>query len=660
MYLYIDFPRPSHPTLTLAGVPERVIVAHTLEEVRPALRAVEAAAAAGYYAVGYVSYEASPAFDPALHVHDDPRLPLVWFGLLPPSAPGTSLPEGAGLSGSMTEAPHSLTHPFELGQWEAMTSRADYDHAIARVHAAIARGDTYQANYTVRLHTTFAGDDVAFFRRLRAAQQPSYNAYLNLGRYRILTVSPELFIHWRDGQLTTKPMKGTVRRGYTTTEDGVLADWLATSEKNRAENVMIVDLLRNDLSRVAELGSVRVPRLFEIETYPTVFQMTSTVTAIPRPDLTLEELFTAMFPCGSVTGAPKISTMRLLNELEPTTREVYCGAIGVLCPDGEALFNVAIRTVWLDMEAGTAEYGVGGGITWDSVAAAEYDEALAKAAVLGVSPLDFELLETLRLENGEYFLLERHLSRLAESAAYFGYGWDEGAVREALEAERGKWNAGRRTQDAGTTTSPPDSLSVATRMCDAQERGSTDKASVAWRVRLLLAKNGSIRVESTPIDTPFSPSWEGTGGWDAVPRPKGSGEPDTEVAVSAFRFPLSVSLHHKPIFHQNRFLYHKTTHRTVYEEARAAHPDAWDVLLWNEAGELMEFTIGNVVVEVDGHRYTPPRPAGLLAGTFRAELLEHGEIEERVLRVEELERATRLWMINSVRGWVEVQLMVDS
>jgi para-aminobenzoate synthetase/4-amino-4-deoxychorismate lyase len=622
MFLFLDFPRPDQPPLTLAGVPERVIVAHALDEVRPALRQVQAATKAGYYAVGYVSYEASPAFDPALRVHDDPKLPLVWFGLLPPSALGASLPT----------LPHST--PPTLGKWEAMTPRADYDHAIARVHAAIARGDTYQANYTVRLHTTFSGDDVAFFRRLRAAQQPSYNAYLNMGRYRILSVSPELFIHWRKGQLTTKPMKGTVRRGYTPAEDAALAEWLATSEKNQAENVMIVDLLRNDISRVAELGTVRVPRLFEIEPYPTVFQMTSTVTATPRPDLTLEELFTAMFPCGSVTGAPKVSTMRLLNELEPTTREVYCGAIGVVCPDGEAVFNVAIRTVWLDMEAGTAEYGVGGGITWDSVAAAEYDEVLAKAAVLGASAPDFELLETLRLENGEYYLLERHLARMAQSAAYFGYAWDEGVVRERLEAESGK-------RKAGTAT---DFTTKNTERTKVTKNG--EKAESAWRVRLLLAKDGSVTVESTPIDTPFTPPWEGN-----------------DAAVSQYSIlntQYCVALHHHPTFHHNRFLYHKTTHRAIYEEVRAAHPGAWDVLLWNESGELMEFTIGNVVVELDGHRYTPPLSSGLLAGTFRAELLERGEIEERVVRVEEVQRATRVWLINSVRGWVEVQLIIDS
>ncbi len=672
MFLFLDFPRPHQPTLTLAGAPERVIAAYTLDGVRPALREVEAAARDGYYAVGYVSYEASPAFDPALRVHAHPRLPLVWFGLLPPSA----VEAGAGHRRELEQSAGAVTHPYTLGTWEPMTPRADYDHAIARVHAAIARGDTYQANYTMRLHTTFAGEDVAFFRRLRVAQQPSYNAYLNIGQYRILSVSPELFIHWQKGQLTTKPMKGTVRRGYTTAEDRELAEWLATSEKNRAENVMIVDLLRNDLSRVAQLGTVRVPRLFEIETYPTVFQMTSTVTATPRPALTLEELFTAMFPCGSVTGAPKVSTMRLLQELESTPREVYCGAIGVVCPDGEALFNVAIRTVWLDMEAGTAEYGVGGGITWDSVAAAEYDEALAKAAVLGATAPDFELLETLRLENGDYFLLERHLARLAESAAYFGFAWDEAVVRERLEVEK------RRTQDAGRINDNDERHNTEVQRNGDTENGKRDgrggssepipsemnpltrpplethPETDAYRVRILLSKDGTIRTESTPLDTPFSPTPEGVGQEVSV-YPLSIMERGQGGEVPASRVLRPAVLHATPTFHHNRFLYHKTTHRTLYEQARAAHTDAWDVLLWNEAGELMEFTIGNVVLELEGQRYTPPMSSGLLPGTFRADLLEQGEIQERVLRIEDLERAERVWLINSVRGWVEVTVVKD-
>lgn len=585
--IQIEFPRADAPPLRLSGSPVEVIVAYTLEEVRPALRAVQAAAKAGYYAVGYVSYEAAPAFDNALQVRPDSRLPLLWFGLLPATATTTPTP--------------AASLPYASGAWEMQTSRADYDAAIDAIHAAIARGDTYQVNYTVRLRASFTGDDFTFLQRLRAAQQPSYNAYLNIGRYRILSVSPELFFHWRGNTLTTKPMKGTVRRGYTYADDTDLANWLLRSEKNQAENVMIVDLLRNDMSRVAEVGSVRVPRLFAIEPYPTVFQMTSTVTATTRPDTTLEDIFTAMFPCGSVTGAPKVSTMRLLHELENAPREVYCGAIGVVCPDGEAIFNVGIRTVWIDHETGSAEYGTGGGITWDSEAAAEYEEVLTKAAVLRETPPVFELLETLRYEQGNYLFLERHLERLRESAAYFGFPYDKGAVWRELAS----YGATQLAQDN----------------------------ELGWRVRLTLARESAMQVTATPLDSPFAPT--------------------PTVSPSGAALPV-VALHHKPTSRANRFIYHKTTHRALYEAARADHPDAWDTLLWNEDGELMEFAIGNVVLEIEGQYLTPTIASGLLAGTFRAELLAQGVIQEQVLLVKDIARATRVWCINSVRGWVEV------
>lgn len=576
-FLLLEFPHPQHNTKTiLSAHPSKIIVAHQLDEVCPALRAVQRATEAGFYAAGYVSYEAAPAFDRAFAVNDGAKMPLLWFGIF--------------------EEPKNLMIPhrensFQLGKWQPVTPRDEYDEAIATVRAAIARGVTYQVNYATRLRTEFVGDDFAFYRRLCAAQQPAYCAYLNLGRYRVLSASPELFFHWRDGQICTKPMKGTIRRGRWRAEDEALAAWLAASEKNRAENVMIVDLLRNDLGRIAEVGSVRVPHLFEIERYPTLFQMTSTVTATTRPNLSLEELFRAIFPGGSITGAPKISTMQLIAELENTPREVYCGAIGFITPQQEALFNIAIRTVCLDISRGVAEYGVGGGITYDSTAEDEYAEVLTKAALLTETATPFSLLETMLLKDGQYTLLTHHLERMADSAHYFDIPFPESGIIDALDnlIQRHPHNE--------------------------------------HRVRLLLSQTGEFHLEPIPLSAP----------------------PPTQ--------PLPVALADSPISRHNRFLYHKTTHRTLYNTHRATHPEAWDVLLWNEEGELTEFCIGNLVLELDGQRYTPPMSCGLLAGTFRAALLERGEIQERVLRREELERATRLWLINSVRGWVEVHLL---
>ncbi|HEX7955341.1 MAG TPA: aminodeoxychorismate synthase component I, partial [Pyrinomonadaceae bacterium] len=397
--------------------PVEVVAADEPEEVRPALRRVERAAADGLYAAGFVAYEAAPAFDRALRVRDKSDIPLLWFALF---------------DGPADAPPARQAGDFRLSPWEPSLGRDEYGRGFRAVREAIARGDTYQVNYTFRLRARFEGDDFAFYERLRAAQRTRYAVYLNAGRFRVLSASPELFFRREGRRLFTRPMKGTAARGRWAEEDEEMAARLASSEKERAENLMIVDLLRNDVGRVAEVGSVRVPELFRVERYPTVHQMTSTVEAVLREGATLEDVFAALFPCGSVTGAPKVSTSRLIAALEGSPRGVYCGAAGFVAPRGDAAFNVAIRTVVIDADAGEAVYGVGGGVTWDSTADGEYAEALDKARLLRDEAQDFELLETLRLEGGSYLLLEEHLARLSESAAYFGFNYSPARARAEL------------------------------------------------------------------------------------------------------------------------------------------------------------------------------------------------------------------------------------
>lgn len=565
-FLRFDFPRP-----LCFRDPVRVIEAHSLDEVRPALRAVQAAADAGCYAAGYVAYEAAPAFDPAFEVcAPHSSLPLLWFGVFQePQALGE---QAAGV--------------YDVSAWEADCGFGLYEEAIHEIRDAIAAGEVYQVNHTFRLGAWFQGDPQTFYRRLRGAPPPPFAAYLDLGDHVLLSASPELFFHREGNQMTTRPMKGTRRRGRWREEDEELAAELAASEKDRAENVMIVDLLRNDLGRLARPGSVHVPRLFEIERYLTVWQMTSTVKADLRPDTALDDIFGALFPCGSVTGAPKISATQLIARLEAAPRQVYCGAIGYVTPHRETVFSVAIRTALLDADTGRIEYGVGSGILWDSDAKAEYEEAWSKAAVLAAPP-DFKLLETLRWENGAYVLLDRHLDRLLASADYFGFAVSRDTAQGALLAH-------------------------------GQERGKG-----AWRVRLHLPRNGAPQIESAPL----------------VPLPPG---------------PLPVALAKMPVSHADPFLCHKTTRREVYEACRQDFPDSFDVLLWNEEGELTEFTIGNLIIEQEGRLWTPPRACGLLNGAQRAELLAQGHLHERVLRREDLESASRVWLINSVRGCVPV------
>ena len=631
-FAILDFPEPDVPPGGLVFTdPVEVIVAERVEEVRPALEAVERAAARGLHAVGFVAYEAAPAFDPALVTRPPGALPLAWFAVFRGAEPAADVVGGQGSANAGSAEGIVESASFTLSPWEPNIPRDRYDADIAAIREAIARGETYQVNHTLRLHATFEGDATSFYRRLRTAQGGGYGAYLDTGRHRIVSASPELFFSRRGTRVTTRPMKGTRPRGRWLEEDEAVARALAESVKDRAENVMIVDLLRNDLGRVARFGSVRVPRLFDVERYRTVWQMTSTIEGDVAAGTSLATLFTALFPCGSVTGAPKVATMRLIAALEEAPRGVYCGAIGWVRPGGDCVFNVAIRTVQIDAETGRAEYGVGGGITWDSTPAGEYAEALAKAAVLTHGVPEFELIETLRLEDGDYVRLDRHLARLAASARYFGWPDPSDTVRAALT----EYAAGI-ARDGGATG--------------------------VYRVRVLVGADGEVRVEGQLFtdgasggltDGPQSPSVVSTPGTE--PRlPAGVTGVPRRAAADTHALPVAIAS--RPVSRRDPFRYHKTTRRELLDELRAERPDVFDVLLYNEEGEFTEFTRGNLVVALEGALWTPPRGCGLLAGALRDECLDQGEIHERVIRREELERADAVWFINSLRGWVPVRL----
>ncbi|NSL52500.1 aminodeoxychorismate synthase component I [Calidifontibacillus erzurumensis] len=554
--------------------PIKIIAAHQIEDVVPCLQMIQEEVQNGFYAAGFLSYESAPAFDKAFKVNRNPSMPFLWFGIFsePVSQPLIS-------SGSYT-----------IEDWHPTVSKEEYQRSISSIKSYIASGDTYQVNYTIRLYSQFEGDDIAFFQRLKKAQSSNYCAYINTMTHSILSASPELFFHYKNDMITTRPMKGTAKRGLTFIEDEAIAKSLYFSEKNRAENVMIVDLLRNDLGTIAEKGTVQVPKLFEIERYPTVHQMTSTVTAKVPANIQLVDMFKALFPCGSITGAPKVRTMEIIEELEQTPRDVYCGAIGFITPNKEAVFNVPIRTIVIHHETGKATYGVGGGITWDSTAEDEYDEVVAKARLLKVERSDFQLLESLLLQDGKLFLLNEHLNRLQNSAHYFGYPFNKEEVQYAL-------NNLAKQHDHGE-----------------------------FKVRFLLSNRGEIMVESQPI-----------------------------MKLEA---PLKVVLADEPIEINNPFLYHKTTNRDVYTYfQKKKSPDAFDILLWNKHGEITEFTNGNIVLEIDGICLTPPVKSGLLAGTFREALLKNGEIQEKRLTLDDLKKCSKIWFINSVRKWLEVELI---
>lgn len=400
--------------------PERVIVAMRPDEVIPALRAIENAVNQHrQYAVGFIAYEAAAAY--GLSVHPPlPDLPLIWFGLYT-RAEDIAVPVSIGPAACTT------------GPWRPRLSLDGYTLSIERIKDYLARGHSYQVNYTFALEAEFTGEPQAFFTDLAAAQQGQYAAFIDMGRFVICSASPELFFRLDGEQLTAKPMKGTAQRGRTRAEDEAHRRCLHQSEKNRAENLMITDMVRNDLGQVARIGSVAVTQLFEIERYPTVLQMTSTVTA--RTQAPVTRILQHLFPSASITGAPKVCTMAIIRELEPQPRGVYTGAVGMIGPDRQAQFNVAIRTVLFDRKRRQALYGAGSGIVWDSDAADEYQECLLKAQVLTRKSPDFRLLETLLWEPGTgYFLLADHLQRLADSAAYFGVPLDRSAIETRLTA----------------------------------------------------------------------------------------------------------------------------------------------------------------------------------------------------------------------------------
>jgi len=400
--------------------PNRVYVARRRSEVIQHLKTVELACQAGKWAVLVLTYEASRAFDPAFRVHDALGLPLMW----------------AGIYDGTVECPAPSHASYSVPRWEPAISHEQYANAIHTIHKYIEAGLTYQVNYTFPLKSEFRGDAWAWYRDLAPAQGAGFSAYVDLGPWALLSLSPELFFERKGVTVTVRPMKGTMPRGRWREEDEQMVSRLRTDPKNRAENVMIVDLLRNDLGRIARAGTVRPVSLFEVETYESILQMTSTIEATCVPGVGLVEIFTALFPCGSVTGAPKISTMGIIRDLETGPRGVYTGAIGFIKPGGDCTFNVAIRTIHLDRDTGVATFGVGGGVTYDSTAPAEYDECLLKAEFLSKPPNDFDLFETILFEDGQYYLLEAHLARMRESAAYFRFRFPERDIRAELEAAR--------------------------------------------------------------------------------------------------------------------------------------------------------------------------------------------------------------------------------
>ena len=565
--------------------PQRVHTASTADEVHALVETLQQETARGHYVAGYLSYEAGYPFVD-LDVPDRAEQPLAWFGVY--DAPHRLAPADveAGLN-TLDASP--AVQDVRLG-----VSEEAYTDAIRAVRRHIGEGNVYQINYTAPLRFRVDGDPRGLYRRLRARQRVPYGAYLNLGTRQILSLSPELFFRREGDRVITRPMKGTIRRGRTLDEDRALREELAHDPKNRAENLMIVDLLRNDLSVCCRPGSVTVPSLYETEPYQSVTQMTSTVEGQLRDDAGLADLLRALFPCGSVTGAPKRRAMRIIQELETPPRGVYCGTIGMAGPDDTAVFNVAIRTAVMD--GGNGTMGVGSGIVWDSDPQAEYEECALKGGFLtGDSDAepeeDLKLIETMRYDGLRIPLLDRHVERLARSAEYFSFPFDEVRFRRRIE------------------------------------RAVSDNTDV-HKVRATLDRWGRFDVTTSPIETESTEPWR--------------------LTVAEERVDSSDSF----FYHKTT---RRDTYDRALAAAREAGYD--EAILLNEEGEVTEGCYSNVFVQQGDALYTPPVESGLLAGVYRDHVLDTNPTAmERCLTLEALRDADALYCCNAVRGWCEAVL----
>lgn len=589
-----------HGSCYLFSNPKQMIECNNPDLVEDCLRDIEDKCQKnGLFAAGFLSYEAGLCFEPKLKplMPQKRDVPLLQFGLF--DAPQLLNPDEV--------AAYHRDHihgEFSLSNVTPLESRADYISKIAKLKKYIAAGDIYQANYTFQVELDFEGDLFGLYSALKKQQPTRLGGFLQFDSFSILSLSPELFFNLDKDQFTARPMKGTAPRGKTKAKDAKLKNWLYNDPKNRAENLMIVDLLRNDLSRVAEIGSVEVGKLYEIETYDSLFQMTTTIKAQKRPNIGFPTIIKSLFPCGSITGAPKIRAMQIIDELETKPRGVYYGSIGFLTPHGDANFNVAIRSITQHKATpNKLSIGIGGGIVADSMAEDEYNECLLKMKFLTSLADEFQLIESLAFD-GDYVYLAEHMDRLCNSAAYFDFECDRHAAIQQLTAYAQQFDA-----------------------------------SKLYKVRLLLQPSGKISLSHTDMQS---------------------------IADNVvYNLALSdVVLEKSNVFTRHkttkRAILDQAREKAKLDAAyHAANQQIDEVMFCNRQGFITEGSFTTIFVESDGIFYTPPLSAGLLNGVLRRYLLDTQPDKYKIKNIKfiDLKSTDTIYVGNSVRGLIKARLL---
>ncbi len=575
--------------------PLEIINVTNPSDLKNAFAQIQTALDQGFHVAGYISYEAGYWFENKLKSLMPEKLgfPLLYMGIFK----SRDILNSHDADDYWREYDDATA--YSIDNINLSLNRDQYEIAFNKIQDYLKSGDTYQVNFTQKASFDFKGSAKAFYSALRKAQQVEYAAYIQSDEHYFLSLSPELFIKKTGQHLKVKPMKGTSRRGRNNKEDDELEQALYNSVKEKAENLMIVDLLRNDLSKMAEKASVHVSKLFEVEKYRTLLTMTSTIDATLNDKYSALDVLASVFPCGSVTGAPKIRAMQIIEQLEKTERGIYTGAIGYFTPGGDMCFSVPIRTLTID-KSGKGELGIGGAIVADSNCISEYDECLLKAQFVTKSFVNFDLIETILYSKAEgYHFLEMHLDRMEASAQYFNHAFNSQQIIKELHHHQ-KFI----TSDDGQT----------------------------FKVRLLLSPRGNISITSNELEQ----------------------KPDQKRP--------SVVLSKEKVDSQDPMLFHKTTDREFFNRNSQLYSDktaCFDVIFLNERDELTQGSYTNIVIKKDGTYYTPAQHCGLLPGIYRQTLLESETLNcvEKVLYMEDLKSADHIYLCNAIRGLVDVKFV---